>query len=153
MHAVLPAGAEKSEVMNSRMTIAEATAALDAAIARHKAAERAAAEMYCDVIRAREALDAAFAAEDETLPQCVVAAGGFRDIRSYKMVIVERNKDHIRCRYIGDRGGFVTFKWNAGEEAYIATRGCAFDRNRRIVAIDGDERLREPTKQDSEASS
>jgi len=49
-------------------------------------------------------------------------------------------------------GGFVTFKWNAGEEAYIATRGCAFDRNRRIVAIDGDERLREPTKQDSEAS-
>lgn len=151
MHAVLPAGAEKSEVMNSRMTIAEATAALDAAIARHKAAERAAAEMYCDVIRAREALDAAFAAEDETLPQCVVAAG-FRYIRSYKMVIVERNKDHIRCRCIGDRGGFVTFKWNAGEEAYIATRGCAFDRNRRIVAIDGDERLREPTKQDSEAS-
>ena len=46
----------------------------------------------------------------------------------------------------------MTFKWNAGEEAYIATRGCAFDRNRRIVAIDGDERLREPTKQDSEAS-
>lgn len=65
MHAVVPASPEKPEAMTSRMTIAEATAALDAAIARHKAAEKAAAEMYGEVIEAREAMHAAFVGEGE----------------------------------------------------------------------------------------
>ncbi len=118
--------------MTKAMTIEDATKALDDAIARHKAAQKAAADLYSDVIAAREALNSAFADEDETLPQCVVAVGG---IRSYTMVVVERNKDRIKCRYFGDRGGHLTFKWDEKECAYMYTRGGVLDRSRRIVAL------------------
>jgi len=114
--------------MTSRLTIAEATEALDAAIARHKAAENETADFHGDVLAAREALNAAFVAEDERLPQCTVAVQLSSGQRFHAMVVVERNKNHIKCRYIGSRDGLVTFKWNDEKGAYI-------DRNRRISAL------------------
>ena len=69
------------------------------------------------------------------------------------MVVIDRRDDQIACRYLGGSNhAQVKFKWHPEEGSYIAMIGGAFDRDRRIVAIDGDERLREPTKQDSEAS-
>jgi len=149
MHAVLPAGTEKPEVMTSRLTIAEATAALDAAIARHKEAESAAANLYCGIVAARQALNAAVADDDYSMQLCVVSVRGKR---TYKMVVIDRRDDQITCRYLGgSNNAQVKFKWHAEDGSYIAMIGDAFDRDRRIVAIDG-ERLREPTKQDREDS-
>jgi len=132
VHEVSSDRDEEAARMTQALTVEEATKALDDAIARYKAAEKAASDMYGDVIAAREELNSAFADEDETLPQCVVAVGG---IRSYTMVVVERNKDRIKCRYFGDRGGHLTFKWDEKECAYMYTRGGVLDRSRRIVAL------------------
>ncbi len=119
--------------MTQAMTVEEATKALDDAIAKQKAAHKAAADMYGDVVAARAALDAAFLAEDDGLQQCVVSVAGKR---TYKMVVIDRRDDQITCRYLGgSHKAQVTFKWHATDGAFCATSGGSFDRNRRIVAL------------------
>lgn len=126
--------------MTQALTVEEATKALDEAIAKQKAAHKAAADMYGDVVAAREALDAAFLAEDELMPQCTVSSvGGIPSVsRLHKMVVLERRKDVVKCRSIGSRGGYITFRWRPEEQSYVAIRGVGGHRgiHRSIVSFD-----------------
>ena len=133
--------------MTQALTVEEATKALDEAIAKQKAAHKAAADMYGDVVAAREALDAAFLAEDELMPQCTVSfvfVGGIPSVsRLHKMVVLERGNDTVKCRSIGSRGGYITFRWRPEEQSYVAIRGVGGHRgiHRSIVSFD-DEPMR-----------
>lgn len=130
--------------MTQAMTVEEATKALDDAIAKQKAAHKAAADMYGDVIEARKALDAAldaaFIAEDELMPQCTVSSVGILSsgAKLYKMVVLERGNDTVKCRSIGSRGGYITFRWRPEEQSYVAIRGVGGHRgiHRSIVSFD-----------------
>jgi len=126
--------------MTKALTVEEATKALDEAIAKQKAAHKAAADMYGDVVAAREALDAAFLAEDELMPQCTVSSVGILSsgAKLYKMVVLERGNDTVKCRSIGSRGGYITFRWRPEEQSYVAIRGVGGHRgiHRSIVSFD-----------------
>ncbi len=126
--------------MTQALTVEEATKALDEAIAKQKAAHKAAADMYGDVVAAREALDAAFLAEDELMPQCTVSSVGILSsgAKLYKMVVLERGNDTVKCRSIGSRGGYITFRWRPEEQSYVAIRGVGGHRgiHRSIVSFD-----------------
>lgn len=126
--------------MTQALTVEEATKALHDAIAKQKAAHKAAADMYGDVIEAVKALDAAFIAEDELMPQCTVSSVGILSsgAKLYKMVVLERGNDTVKCRSIGSRVGYITFRWRPEEQSYVAIRGVGGHRgiHRSIVSFD-----------------
>jgi len=145
VHEVLSDRDGETARMTKALTVEEATKALDEAIAKQKAAHKAAADMYGDVVAAREALDAAFLAEDELMPQCTVSSvGGIPSVsRLHKMVVLERRKDVVKCRMVGSRGSYIPFLWRHEEQSYVAIRGVGghLGIHRSIVSFD-DEPMR-----------